>query len=121
MKLVHSVAMVYVSDLLNVKNDSNSLALSNIYTSLPSESYKITSKSPLCILDLNENFILSPVSPENEIADLVVVGSEWLLFIFPNDSGRVNNQMLDTLNNKTAIPINTLFFFAFLFLQFYFI
>ena len=74
--LSHSTTKVYVYECSETKNFSNSFALSNVYTSLPAESYKTISKSQLTISDLNENFILSPVSPENEMSELVVICSE---------------------------------------------
>ena len=75
MKLLHFAAKVYISECSKVKKVSNSFALSNVYTSFPSGPYNTISKSPLIISDLDENFILLPASPENEISEVVVVCS----------------------------------------------
>ena len=40
-----------------------------------------------------EKDILSPASPENEMSDVSVVGSEHLLLILPNTLGLVSRRM----------------------------
>ncbi len=58
---------------------------------------------------------LSPISPENEKFELLVVGSvkEWIMF--PNALGRNNNHTLVKTTAITTIHIAIFFFFIFTF------